>query len=858
MRISSASYRNTESTKPKVSPVSNAGIINNNKNKTSKIAEYNINDMEQMIIKKEKKLEEVKKKLKEENVIIGNILAKKDSIEKEIEFFNNILSLNNFKEQLVKINKKYEEKKIKYDKTLADKNKTEREIKELKNTMQSKGQHSSSSTNKRIQNLEKNFVEENKIFNEAKVKYAQYLESKTKLETEIKDLEKKIQTKKGQTSITIKNNNIEKKIKELRKQVGREDSKYIEEKKKYAPILDNKNNLEREIQELKNKIKLQIRNANANINKNDVQIMYKESDKILIDKDMILKDEKEKYDEIIESKKKMEIEIQGLKNKMNLESEKYNVLVSKINKYKEENNLLNKEKNYFETKYNEELLNNNAMKEDNQSLKDKLSDINKKYKELLSNFKNNPLSNDIKKDNSLEIKQAHNEYNYDVGIRIESLNQLLKGWDIKYGKNDKTKYISMKNKQLLLIGLLGFKNSGKSFFISKLLDENTYEKEEKDYLYIKYIQQKNVEFTIIDTPGLGRSLKNNEGFDYSNEDQIKELEKYNIQTDNFLINFILKKCNFIICVVGFLNYNEQKLLKKLKMKDEEYKKEYNKIKKIFIIHNLKELSTINEVSQYMDNILLKSITFKLVEKESKLRQRNLNSNNNNNKYYIENNIDQEMEIYHLIIAKENSEAGNYYNEFAYNMIVGGFNSFHFYNNCDIINEIKEEIKTISKNIFVKPIISLNDFENSENKIKLKNNFEFLKNSEENNDFSYLSLKPKYSYYKINNNSQLLVIIEMPGEIINQKFICSKPKDGYYLMKFSGEKKTDLPDNLEEQKKAGLFYSNIDDGKFEEIIRISVSNFQLKSYNYKYEGKNGIYKYYFEIISGTEATDEDEY
>ena len=73
-----------------------------------------------------------------------------------------------------------------------------------------------------------------------------------------------------------------------------------------------------------------------------------------------------------------------------------------------------------------------------------------------------------------------------------------------------------------------------------------------------------------------------------------------------------------------------------------------------------------------------------------------------------------------------------------------------------------------------------------------------------------------------------------------------------------KKKTDLPDNLEEQKKAGLFYSNIDDGKFEEIIRISVSNFRLKSYNYKYEGKNGIYKYYFEIISGTEATDEDEY
>ena len=48
---SSASYKNTILTKPKLTPVNNTGIINN-KNKTSKI-----------VIK----LEEVEKKLKQEN-----------------------------------------------------------------------------------------------------------------------------------------------------------------------------------------------------------------------------------------------------------------------------------------------------------------------------------------------------------------------------------------------------------------------------------------------------------------------------------------------------------------------------------------------------------------------------------------------------------------------------------------------------------------------------------------------------------------------------------------------------------------------------------------------------------------------
>ena len=290
------------------------------------------------------------------------------------------------------------------------------------------------------------------------------------------------------------------------------------------------------------------------------------------------------------------------------------------------------------------------------------------------------------------------------------------------------------------------------------------------------------------------------------------------------------------------------------MKDIEYKKEYNKIKKLFIIHNLKELSTKKEVSEYINNKLLKSVTFKLIEKKSQYANSNLNSHNNV-KYYIEKNIDDELEIYHLIIAKEDTEAGDYYNEFTYNMIVDRFNSFHYFNSSDIINEIKDEIKSISKNIFIKPITSLNDFEYSDNKIKLKNSFEFLNNSEGNTDFSYLSLKPKYSYYKINN--QLLILIEMPGNIVNKKFIVNKPKDGYYLMKFSGEKKMELPNNLEDQKKNNCFYSNIDVGEFEETIRISVANYQIKSYNYKCEEEKGIYKYYFDIVDEEEDIDEDE-
>ena len=487
------------------------------------------------------------------------------------------------------------------------------------------------------------------------------------------------------------------------------------------------------------------------------------------------------------------------------------------------------------------------LKNENNSLKTE----NANFKKIVSSYESSKEKNKLKKI----------EFNYDIEIRMESLNELLNGWDINYGINGMNKYKDMKNKEVLLIGILGLKNKGKSYLLSKLLKEDEYNKEENDNLYLKYIEnkQKNFSYAIIDTPGIGKYLKKDGNINYNNDKSIKEIEKSNVQIDNFIINFILKKCNFILCIVGLLDYNEQKLISKLKIKDEEHKNEFKEFKKIFIIHNLKELTTKSEVTNYINNVLLKSLTFNIIEKEGNLAQ-NISNINSNTKYFIERNTNKEMEIYHLIIAKDNSEAGNYYNESTYTFIIQQYNSFHSFKKFDIIKEIKEEIQLISKNIFTNQIKSLDDFENLENKIKLKNKFEFYKNSDENinTDFSYLTLRPKYSYYKINNNSQLLITIEMPGQINDQKFICDKkPKNGYYIFTFSGKKEINLPENAEEQKKEEFFFSNIQDGIFKEEIRISIDKFQLRSTKYfKKEEEKGIYKYYFKLINDNSSSDEE--
>ena len=83
---------------------------------------------------------------------------------------------------------------------------------------------------------------------------------------------------------------------------------------------------------------------------------------------------------------------------------------------------------------------------------------------------------------------------------------------------------------------------------------------------------------------MGRSIKSIEVFDNIIKNdlnkQVDESEKNIIQTDNFLINFLIKKCNFLIVVVDNLNIHEQKLLMRLKSKDEEHKEAFKELKRI--------------------------------------------------------------------------------------------------------------------------------------------------------------------------------------------------------------------------------------------------------------------------------------
>ena len=675
-------------------------------------------------------------------------------------------------------------------------------------------------------------------------------------------------------------------------------SKYIDKREKKAQEKAEQERIEKLNKEKldKEKQKEKISNLDKDLDKDKNDTQNKESKivkkkKVLVKKKIVKKNAN--IDTSINTPSKNSQEIKEKTNDLNKDISKFENNVKNQGNKAESDKIKNNEeipKNVNNTKYGSKRfchpINQSSKlvnQPDNASINSNKNNLNNKNMGITTGKNEKVEKEDLKKEvqrlklenNELKKiieKQTNKEkeektYNpsikYDIALKIDTLKDLLQGWKIKYNDDTQNKYLSLINEKILTIGLLGMKNTGKSFFISKILNEKVYDKKETNYLCLRYIIKQKADFklAIIDPPGLGRSIKSIEVFDNIIKNdlnkQVDESEKNIIQTDNFLINFLIKKCNFLIVVVGNLNIHEQKLLMRLKSKDEEHKEAFKELKRIFVIHNLKDMSKKEEIQDHIKNILLNSLTFNLLKKETQLTQKKIDKTKNS-KYFIEKNDNKEIIIYHLILAKDNTDAGKYYNDFTYNLINQQFNYFHENNTFDLINEIKKEIINISSNIFIKPLKTLDDFENSKDKIKVKKEFEYISNQEENSDFSFIQLKPKYSYYKIEKNTKLLVTIEIPGKIINQKLVCSAPKNGYYSMKFSGKKLLEFPENFENEKKNGLFFNNREEGEFKEVFKIKQEDFSLSSYNYIKEenDNNGVYKYYFQLMGGNSSDDED--
>ena len=399
----------------------------------------------------------------------------------------------------------------------------------------------------------------------------------------------------------------------------------------------------------------------------------------------------------------------------------------------------------------------------------------KKTIEKLENLPNKDFEDYKKIDYNPDYIGKQLESFYDLIINIKSIRELSeknKGWEIKWNKDIKIiKEFIKDNKKLLNVGILGNGNMGKSFILSRIFKENIPSGYSviTEGLSIKINKEKFL--SLIDSAGLQTPLIKYEEIE-NNENEYELLYKDKTQTENFIQNLILHFSDMLLIVVGKLTFNEQRLINKIKNELENQ----NSKKPIFIIHNLMNFHTIAQVEEHINNTLLKSASFKL----EKVRDIKKSSKGQERYYLIENDKrEKDFYIYHLVMAREMTEAGDYYNNYVYEFLEERFNDFPDRNSFYILDEIRNKFAEWSSDILEDPINVENLIIQNEDNVEKRIVYEAINNennipkivpkaclSNEIGTSFYRSsgYEPPYYYY-IEGKKYLVIVMELPGIIV---------------------------------------------------------------------------------------------
>ena len=448
---------------------------------------------------------------------------------------------------------------------------------------------------------------------------------------------------------------------------------------------------------------------------------------------------------------------------------------------------------------------------------------------------------------------------YDLVIIINSILGFLKGWEIQYSPKGKDNLKYAGRNPTKIFSVIGNKDRGKSFILSKILKINLpsgYSVATKG-LSISFLNKKPSNVALIDSVGFESPLLECDGNDYllksddeqknkkvyeelaelseqikrlkekkeeardiidkeneffrirnefrkglkNKDEQIYSLTNERRITDFFLQRFIIENANVLLLVVGKLTIDDQLFLNKLTKLIKENQEKF--LQKIIVIHNLMKMKKISVVEQYIENTLLKSLTFTLKEEEDLYLKEREKKGIDYNKYcYYEVSEDpNDKEITHLIMAQEGTEAGDYYNESAIEFIRSFGKTVVDAEPFKFIEKLKDYFCKVSETILkfekTKGNITKKDSEESYEKITpqnielipLKENVDKLKLNYENSinletfygdnlitdTFGDPKFTPKY-YVVSNDPDYVKIYLDCPGKTTINNIIVKFPDE----------------------------------------------------------------------------------
>ena len=267
---------------------------------------------------------------------------------------------------------------------------------------------------------------------------------------------------------------------------------------------------------------------------------------------------------------------------------------------------------------------------------------------------------------------------------------------------------------------------------------------------------------------------------------------------------------------------------------------------LLVIHNLKEFERIVQIENYIKETLFKSSTFKI----NKNPQINKDNKEETWNFFYEPNSNPK--IFHLIYAREGTEAGNFYNNKTINYILNKSNDITDKEPFDIINSIRDNICSISENFLEGTKIEKEDLDIKENKIILNNSEKQIKLKrcliDEFGFSNFVSngYEPKYEHYI--SEDKLIINVEIPGEVENGK-INKKAEGSYTFIYISGNKINNKEDSKEKNSNNENSFNKREYGPFN--IKIKLDKISIKG-KPEIKKANGIITYIYQL----EKEDED--
>lgn len=465
---------------------------------------------------------------------------------------------------------------------------------------------------------------------------------------------------------------------------------------------------------------------------------------------------------------------------------------------------------------------------------------------------------------------------YDLIIDINSIEYLSTGWTINYSEKGIKLYEALKNNKSCVVGVIGNANKGKSFLLQKIagIQLPSGYNVRTEGLSVKYPEIKEKNIILLDTAGqdapllessyynlkektqiILEKMKNEESDDEDEQEEltqekkdkrdkdeqlrIKVMESFSRDkqiTEFFLQRFILKYSNVLILVVGQLTYSEQKLIHRIKTECQN--------KKLIIVHNLYNFVEKEQVEEYIENTLMKSLTFKLKRNTIISFEDNPEDKEKNNYYYTEifsdegndDNKEMKADIVHIIMSNDSNEssAGKYYNDVAIellqNQITCQFNISPF----PVIDKVIDFFIQISNQIIDESTpIEKDDVIEENRRITIKKNvneetqrIEFKKClvDELGSTIFPTQFTPNYRHYINEDGTKFIIEFEV-AEKIDKLKATVKLIHNNYLFKIEGKKTIVKPNKKIKKIKS---FNTREQGNFTLNIFIPINSLSLKS------------------------------